>query len=398
MLQKRTYTFGFLLEQTLGHRTHSQNLQTNVPKDPTIRPVWGPIEWNLTGIAARLPVYNSNWTVRAGLRARRTLARLQRQTPVDALFIHTQVPAVFMSDWMQRIPTLVSLDATPQQYDALGAHYAHQRGPVWLERIKWRLNAHCFAQARQLVAWSHWTKAGLIEEYAVPAAKIAVIPPGVTSREWLRPRPRTQQDGPVKILFVGGDLQRKGGDLLLNAFRALRQEAANQAGKLAPAIELHLVTRDPIPAEPGVFVYHTMQPNSAALKALFHTSDIFCLPTYGDCLPMVLSEAGAAGLPLIATDVGGISEIVKDGENGFLIPPGDEGALTTALRTLIAEPVLRLTQGARAVTRIEREFDAERNTERLLELMKQCTAEITVNADKQKVQQLPVGREHVSIQ
>ena len=44
MTQTQSYTFGFLLEQTLGHRTHSQNLQANVPKDPTVRPIWGPIE------------------------------------------------------------------------------------------------------------------------------------------------------------------------------------------------------------------------------------------------------------------------------------------------------------------------------------------------------------------
>ncbi len=296
MSANRPYTFGFLLEQTLGHRTHSENLQANVPKDPAVQPLWGPIEWNLTGLSARIPVYNSNWTVRAGIRARQTVARLQRQTPIDALFVHTQVPAVFLADWMQRIPTIVSLDATPLQYDALGAHYAHQQGAAWLEGLKWRLNAHCFQRAHRLVAWSHWTKTALVQEYGVAAEKVVVIPPGVNSREWLSPAPRTQQNGPVKILFVGGDLQRKGGDLLLEAVRIIRQHTA---------VELHLVTRDPVPAEPGVFVYHDMQANSAPLKQLFHTADIFCLPTYGDCLPMVLSEAGAAGLPLISTNVGG---------------------------------------------------------------------------------------------
>lgn len=375
MSQKSSYTFAFLLEQTLGHRTHSQNLQANVPKDSTVRPIWGPIEWNLTGIAARLPVYNSNWTVRAGLRARQMLRHIQRTTTVDALFVHTQVPAILLTDWMPQLPTVVSLDATPRQYDALGAHYAHERGPNWLEMLKWRANQRCFQQARQLVAWSQWTKAGLIDEYGVPAAKVTVIPPGVNSGEWTRHTPRQQpanETEPVKILFVGGDLQRKGGDLLLEAFRQLRQV---QAAGQGPAVELHLVTRDPVATEPGVFVYHDMQPNSAPLKALFHQADIFCLPTYGDCLPMVLSEAGAAGLPLVATQVGGIGEIVKEGETGFLIPTGDRAALITALRTLIANPTLRLQQGAQAAALVQREFDAERNTERLLALLKQCVVD-----------------------
>jgi glycosyltransferase involved in cell wall biosynthesis len=142
---------------------------------------------------------------------------------------------------------------------------------------------------------------------------------------------------------------------------------------------LHLVTRDAVAAEPGLFVYHNMQPNSAPLKALFHDADIFCLPTYGDCLPMVLSEAGAAELPSVATNVAGISEIIKEGETGFLIPTGDVMALTTALRDLVANPILRRSQGAKAAVLVQREFDAERNTERLLTVMKHAAANKTTN-------------------
>ncbi|MEZ4727793.1 MAG: glycosyltransferase family 4 protein [Caldilineaceae bacterium] len=396
MPQKQSYTFGFLLEQTLGHRTHSQNLQTNIPKDPTIHPIWGPIEWNLTGFAARIPVYNSNWTVRAGIRARRTVARLQRQRPLDALFVHTQVPAVLLTDWMQRIPTVVSLDATPHQYDALGAYYGHQPSTGWLERWKWRANQHCFHSARQLVAWSHWTKAGLVADYGVPAEKIVVIPPGVNSSTWARPTPRLHKNQPTKILFVGGDLQRKGGQLLIEAVRALRQASGN-GGEQKAGIELHLVTRDPVPTEPGLFVYNHMEPNSAALKALFHSCDIFCLPTYGDCLPMVLSEAGAAGLPLIATKVGGITEIVRNDETGFCIPTGDAAALVTALRTLIEQPALRFAQGERAADLVQREFDAERNTARLLALMKDCVSTVTSDAKQPAAPQVHWKQEQSSL-
>lgn len=373
MPQKERYTFGFLLEQTLGHRTHSQNLQINVPKDPSIQLLWEPLEWNLTGLSAHIPIYNNNWTVRAGVQARQAVTRIQRQHALDALFVHTQVPAVLIADRMRRIPTVVSLDATPLQYDALGAHYAHQRSSNWLEKLKWQANYRCFHLAQRLVAWTHWTKTGLVQEYAVPDEKIVVIPPGVNSREWARPAPRMQQDGPTKILFVGGDLQRKGGQLLIEAVRALRQQSQENNDENS-VIELHLVTRDPVPMEPGVFVYHNMQPNSTPLKQLFHTCDIFCLPTYGDCLPMVLSEAGAAGLPLIATEVGGIAEIVRDGENGFCVPVGDVAAIVTALRQLIGNPALRLAQGAKAVELVRQAFDAECNTMRLLEVMKQCAA------------------------
>jgi hypothetical protein len=59
--------------------------------------------------------------------------------------------------------------------------------------------------------WSEWAKLGLVQDYDVPADKITVIPPGVNVHEWLRPMPRVPHADPVKILFVGGDIERKGG-------------------------------------------------------------------------------------------------------------------------------------------------------------------------------------------
>src|SRR3982751_5847552 len=98
------YEFGFLLEQSLGHVTHSKNLLTNVALDPEVHVHWGLIDFEATGIAGRIPLYKSNWTVRAGVRARREVARMNRQTRLDALFFHTQVPAVLAQSWLRRIP------------------------------------------------------------------------------------------------------------------------------------------------------------------------------------------------------------------------------------------------------------------------------------------------------
>jgi glycosyltransferase involved in cell wall biosynthesis len=223
------------------------------------------------------------------------------------------------------------------------------------------MHRDCFRAARHLVAWSHWTKQGLVCDYDVPAEKVTVIPPGVNVVEWARPTPRAIQRGAVKILFVGGDLKRKGGLLLIEAFRALRPLG----------VELHLVTRDVVPTEPGLFVYNQMEPNCSPLKRLYRESDIFCLPTYGDTQPIALSEAGAAGLPLVATDLAGIPEIVKTGTTGLLTPVGDGRSLASALESLIVDPELRLQLGAGAAKLIARELDARRNTQRLLDMLKQ---------------------------
>jgi len=179
---------------------------------------------------------------------------MNRQTRLDALFFHTQVPAILAQRWLRKIPGIVSLDATPLQYDELGTFYKHEQGPAWLEAWKWRLNRDCFRSARRLVAWSEWTKLGLVRDYDVPADKVTVIPPGVNVIDWRPPMPRVPHSDPVKILFVGGDLKRKGGLVLLEAFRALRHLE----------LELHLVTKDRLSPEPGVFIYNNLAANRPA--------------------------------------------------------------------------------------------------------------------------------------
>jgi glycosyltransferase involved in cell wall biosynthesis len=78
---------------------------------------------------------------------------------------------------------------------------------------------------------------------------------------------------------------------------------------------------------------------------------------------------------VISTHLAANSEVVRDGETGFLISPGDTEALTAALRRLVMEPDLRLCQGERAVEVIRQEFDAEKNTFRLLALIKEMILE-----------------------
>jgi glycosyltransferase involved in cell wall biosynthesis len=367
------YRFGFIVEQTLGHVTHGLNLQEHIPADSTVQAEWGFPSWRQDGLVGKLPYLRSNWTLQAGLHTRAILRDLQRRcSRLDALFFHTQVTAVLSHDWLRRIPAVLSLDATPRQYDRLGEYYGHSTDPTWLEDWKWRLNRDSFRLARHIVTWSEWAKQGLVEEYDVPPEKVSVIPPGVDTQAWTPPRPGTGRHAPIRILFVGGDLERKGGQLLLEAFRRLQVLHSGSNG--APPLELHLVTRKPIKPGSGVFIYSDLKPNSEVLKNLFFQSDIFCLPTLSDCLPMVLSEAGAAGLPAISTSVAAIPEIIREGETGFLVPPGDVNALTSALLRLIQDPGLRRRQGQAARQSVCERFDAGRNAIRLLDLMKQVSA------------------------
>ena len=96
------------------------------------------------------------------------------------------------------------------------------------------------------------------------------------------------------------------------------------------------------------------------MPAVFHTAHIACLPSYyREGLPKVLLEAAACGLPIVTTDAPGCREIVRDGDNGFLVPVRDTQALALALRRLIENVALRATMGQRARAIVLAEFSQE---------------------------------------
>ncbi len=88
-------------------------------------------------------------------------------------------------------------------------------------------------------------------------------------------------------------------------------------------------------------------------------TNIVCLPSYGEGLPKALLEAAACGRAIVTTDVPGCREIVTDGDNGFLVPARDAGALARALERLIVDPALRRTMGERGRARVVTEFSAD---------------------------------------
>jgi glycosyltransferase involved in cell wall biosynthesis len=89
---------------------------------------------------------------------------------------------------------------------------------------------------------------------------------------------------------------------------------------------------------------------------VWKSAQIVCLPSYREGLPKALLEAAASGLPIVATDVPGCREIVRHGENGWLVPARDAGALAAALAEAIADPARRARYGARGRRMVEDEF------------------------------------------
>ncbi len=95
---------------------------------------------------------------------------------------------------------------------------------------------------------------------------------------------------------------------------------------------------------------------------LYRAADLFCLSSYLEGLGTSILDAMAAGLPIVATRVGGIPEVVSDGETGILVPPRDPGALADAIMALAGDPGRRRAMGAKGRVRV-RDFSADRTEE-----------------------------------
>jgi glycosyltransferase involved in cell wall biosynthesis len=354
---------GFLMEQTLGHVTYARNLQAAFAVEGRLRPVWLPIPFAPGGLSDRLPGPARSWAVRGSLRACATLRRAGGPARFDAVLFHTQSVALLAPLLARRVPVILSLDATPLNFDRVGLQYGHRARPgSTAERVKQALYRRVFRSAVALTTWSQWAKDSLRDDYGVDPDLVTVIHPGVDLALFPFGAARRASDGaerPVRILFVGGDFARKGGPLLLTCMR----------DGLAARCELHVVTTQPVPPAPNVHVHHGLGPNDPRLLDLYRQADIFALPTYADCLAVVLAEAMAAGLPVVTTAVGAQAEAVQDGRSGFVVPPGDVTALGRALRRLADDPTLRHAMGRAGREIAEARFDARTNAARLAEVV-----------------------------
>jgi glycosyltransferase involved in cell wall biosynthesis len=363
-----TYRLGFVMEQTLGQVTHTQNFQQWVAKDREVEAEWILITMGPTEPWARTPLIRRNWTVQASLQARTRIQDVLRSKSLDALFFHTQVTALFGHGLMKRIPSVVSMDATPLNLDTLGSSYAHTPSTIrQVESVKNALTRRTISRARRLVIWHDWGKESLVRDYGAPAAKVDVIPPGIDLEKWRFPRDAVAGVRRVRLLFVGGDFKRKGGEVLLTAFRSRLQEIC----------ELDIVTREEVNTTglANVRVHRGLTPNAPALLDLYARADLFIFPTLGDMLPLAIMEALASGLPVITSNVGAIGEAVDDSVTGFLIPPNDAEALADRTLRLARDPELKRSMSVAARETASRRFNAERNYSRLLDVCKRCIAE-----------------------
>lgn len=195
-------------------------------------------------------------------------------------------------------------------------------------------------------------------EHGFPSERLRLIPHGVD------PRPPVEAGkGRPLVVATAANLERwKGIDVLLDACARvetpLRLEVFGD-GAERPRLEAQ-AARLGVDARFHGYV--------ADVPARLSGLDLFALPSRGENLPVAVMEAMAAGLPVVATRVGGVPELVVDGETGLVVEPDDAPALASALQSLAGDRARRGALGRAGARRIREHFSAEVIARRMVDL------------------------------
>ena len=217
---------------------------------------------------------------------------------------------------------------------------------------------------RRVIGISNAVKQVLVEQVGLPDKKIAVIhygfPLGRTLR-FIPPDGEGEFRGEPRplIVAVGRVEETKGQRYLIEAMVQVRRAyptaralIVGQDGGLLN--ELECQTR-----RLGLYPHVTLTGFRADVPEILAEADIFVLPSLSEGFGLVLLEAMAAGLPLVASNVGGIKDIVIDGETGLLVPPADSGVLAAAILRLLGDRELARRLGLAGMERARTTFTIE---------------------------------------
>jgi phosphatidylinositol alpha-mannosyltransferase len=177
-----------------------------------------------------------------------------------------------------------------------------------------------------------------------------IVPNGVHLRPLPAPAGPRRGGDPLRILFIGQAVQRKGLPTLLRAFEALREEipATLTLAGAGPQEVAHMMLD-------GRGVEALGKVSDERKLAELAAADVLCAPSlHGESFGMVLTEAFAAATPVVASDIPGYRDVVRDGLDGLLVPAGDALALAESLRRLALDEPARAAMAGAARERAER--------------------------------------------
>jgi alpha-maltose-1-phosphate synthase len=245
----------------------------------------------------------------------------------------------------------------PWKAEQLGGGYALSS---WCERT-------AVEAAAAIIAVSNGMRDDLLAAYpAVPADRVRVIHNGIDTSEY-RPDPGTDvldryrvEPGRPSVIFVGRVTRQKGLPVLLRAASAINQAAqlvicAGQADTPELESEVSDLAQQLRADRSGVIWLSGMLAKREVIQLLTHAT-VFVCPSLYEPLGIVNLEAMACGTAVVGSRVGGVPEVVADGETGLLVPPGDPAALADAINVLLADEHRAAQMGRLGRARAETEF------------------------------------------
>ena len=236
-----------------------------------------------------------------------------------------------------------------------------KKNPVFRRIFKWMLG-----YADSVTVNSTFMKNELSK--IIPAKEIEIIPMGSGIGEISEKSVKKEQKTKTNLLFVGRLIEWKGAKYLIDAVKMLDPDK----------FELHIAGDGPErenleKTAPENVIFHGYQ-TGKNLEELYRNADIFILPSivddagYTEGLGTVLLEATNFSIPIIGTDVGGIPDIIKDGETGLLVQQKDPEAISEAVKKLAENSGLRETLVKNAKNHIEKSFSWETITEKFFRI------------------------------
>jgi glycosyltransferase involved in cell wall biosynthesis/nucleoside-diphosphate-sugar epimerase len=224
--------------------------------------------------------------------------------------------------------------------------------------------------------------------------KLHVVHCGVSPAQF---EPRRHEGRGSRLLFVGRLAAVKGLPVLLEAVARLAKDRPDVtlvvAGDGPDRAKLEAQARRLGVSARVEFRGYQSQ---AQVRELLRQTDVFAMASFAEGVPVVLMEAMAAGVPVIATRIAGVPELVEDGVSGFLVPPSEPGAIAEKAVLLLDDANLRNRLGAAGRAKVEREFNVAAEAQRLRRIMTSALGATLPSEDTAAEAAAPagVGAEH----
>jgi len=310
-----------------------------------------PFPWSSIGTVSRIPI--SPWLP---FQVRNTI----RKETFDILHVHEPL--------LPLLPLSALLSSTCTN---IGTFHAYHGTPYFYKFTK-RYLLRCLPKLHGRIAVSgaalQFISSQLPGEYRI-------IPNGVDTTYFKRSNLRRPEfnDGKLNILFVGRLEKRKGVDYLIKAYADIKYKLpqtrliiVGSGTRWSQALNT-LVKDINIPD-----IVFTGYVDDNEILSYYHSADVFCSPAiFGESFGIVLLEAMACGIPIVASHIAGYADIVSHGDDGLLTEPCDKDALAGSLLQVLENPTLRLEMGDKG-ERKARLFDWQNIAGKVMALYQEC--------------------------